>query len=253
MIFDLQKASLLKRFSAYLLDLILLVILIVGFAGLLSTILNYDRCSDELDAHYARYESEYGITFELSVEEFDAMREEDHALYETAYNALISDQAAMHTYNLLINLTLLITTFSILLGYLVLEFIVPLLFGNGQTLGKKVFGIALMRTGGIRINTISLFIRTILGKYTIETMIPVLVILITYFNGIGIIGPFILLAIPLSQFILLASTRRNAVIHDLLADTVAVDMASQMIFDSEADLIAYKEKVHAQKVARQRD
>lgn len=251
MIFDLQKASLLKRFSAYLLDIILLVILIVGFAGLLSSLLNYDSCSDALDEHYSRYEATYGIEFELSAEEYEAMTEEQLQLYETAYNALIADAEAMHTYNLLINLTLLITTFSILLGYLVLEFIVPLCFGNGQTLGKKVFGIALMRTKGIRINAVSLFIRTILGKYTIETMIPVLIILMIYFNSIGIIGSIILIAILLLQVILLASTRNHAVIHDLLADTVAVDMASQMIFDTEAELLTYKEKVHAEKAAHQ--
>ena len=32
---------------------------------------------------------------------------------------------------------------------------------------------------------------------------------------------------------------------------VAVDMASQMIFDTKADLIAYKEKVHAEQSAKQ--
>lgn len=251
MIFDLQRASLLKRISAWFLDIILLVILIVGFAAALSSILNYDGYSQRLEAHYSEYEKAYGIEFEMSAEEYDSMTEAERENYEAAYNALITDNEAMHTYNMLISLTLLITSFSILLGYLVLEFAVPLIFKNGQTVGKKIFGIALMRTGGIRINSVSLFIRTILGKYTIETMIPVLIVLMIYFNSIGILGIAILGLILLLQLILVFATRKHSAIHDLLADTVAVDMSSQMIFDTEAELIAYKQKVHAEKAARQ--
>jgi len=40
MLLDIQKASLLKRVSAWLLDAILLVILVVGFAALLSASLS---------------------------------------------------------------------------------------------------------------------------------------------------------------------------------------------------------------------
>ena len=39
--------------------------------------------------------------------------------------------------------------------------------------------------------------------------------------------------------------------RDTLAKTVTVDMTSQMIFESEEEMIAYKNKVHAEKVARQ--
>ena len=96
---------------------------------------------------------------------------------------------------MIINLTLVITSISILLGYLLLEFVVPLIFKNGQTLGKKIFGIALMRNDGVKINTVMLFVRTVLGKYTIETMVPVLVIIMTFFGSAGIIGLAVLLLI----------------------------------------------------------
>lgn len=251
MMLDLQKASLLKRASAYLLDLILLLVVIVGFAAILSSALNYDRYSEQLNDHYARYEATYDIEFNLSTEEYDAMTDEERERYETAYNALISDEAAMHTYNMLVNLTLVITSISILLSYLALEFFVPLKLGNGQTLGKKIFGIALMRTGGVKINAVSLFIRTILGKYTIETMIPVLISILIFFGAMGVIGLAILALLLIVQVVLLFANRRHAVIHDLLADTVAVDMASQMIFETEADLLAYKQKLHSEKAARQ--
>jgi hypothetical protein len=41
------------------------------------------------------------------------------------------------------------------------------------------------------------------------------------------------------------------VLHDVLAKTVVIDLASQMIFENEEALIAYKTKVHADQAARQ--
>lgn len=251
MIFDLQKASLLKRGSAWLFDAILLVILVVGFALILSAVTGYDGCSAALDEVYARCAAEYGVRFDVTYDEYAALDEEALAAYEAAYAALSADAAAMHAYSMLLNLTLVITTISILLGYLVLEFAVPLLFGNGQTLGKKIFGVALMRTDGVRLSTFQLFVRTILGKYTIETMIPVLIAIMLYFGSVGLVGLAVLGAIALLQIILLAATKTNSLIHDLLAATVAVDMASQMIFSGTEEMIEYKKKAHAEQVARQ--
>ncbi len=88
----------------------------------------------------------------------------------------------------------------------------------------------------------ALFIRAVLGKYTIETMIPVLIIIMIYFGSIGIIGPVVLGLILLLQLILLAATSNNSLIHDLISDTVVIDMASQRIFDSESELIEYEKE-----------
>ena len=41
-----------------------------------------------------------------------------------------------------------------------------------------------------------------------------------------------LAALALLQIVLIAATRTNSAIHDILAQTVVVDMESQMIFDS---------------------
>ena len=251
MIFDLQKASMWKRVSAFLFDFILLVIAVAGFAFLLSAVFGYDKHNTALDAAYAIYEAEYGVVFDISQEEFMQKSEAEQQVWNSAYQALIKDQEAMYSYNMVINLTLVISSLAILLAYLLLEFFVPVKFGNGQTLGKKIFGVAVMRTDGVKITAPLLFIRTILGKFTIETMIPVLICIMIFFNTIGIVGILILGLILLVQIILLITTHTNSCIHDVLAKTVAVDMQSQLIFDTEEELIAYKNKVHAEKVARQ--
>ena len=157
----------------------------------------------------------------------------------------------MYSYNMLIQLTLLITRLGIFLGFLALEFIVPALLGNGQTLGKKIFGLGVMHVEGVKLSNVALFVRSILGKYAVETMIPVLIIIMIYFGSIGLTGTIVLGLIALTQLILIIATHTNSLIHDTLASTVVVDIASQMIFDTREDLIAYKQKLHAEKVAQE--
>lgn len=249
MILDTQKASMWKRISAFLFDGILLTIAAVLFAWLISVAVNYDQPANRLQESYARYEAEYGVDFDMSMDAYAALTEDELANVNNAYAALSADEEAVYAYNLLMQLTLLITTFGILLAYIVLEFTVPMLFGNGQTLGKKIFGIAVMRTDSVAVNGVVMFIRTVLGKYAIETMIPVYIVIMIYFNSIGLIGAVILLGLLILQIALMAATKTNSAIHDCLATTVTVDLASQMIFKTREDMIAYKEKLHAEKVA----
>ena len=250
MIHDLQKASMLKRISAYILDLILLMIVVVGAGSIVSHVLGLDANGEKLEAYYAQYEEQYGVTFEMTEEEYYAMTEEEMANYYAAYEALIADEDAMYVYNLVINQTLLIVSMGILIGCLAMEFVVPLLLGNGQTVGKKIFGLAVIRTNGVKINGVCLFIRTVLGKYTIETMIPVFVVIMLVFNVTGLLGTLLVAGIAVAQIVILCVTRTNSVIHDLLADTVVVDMSSQMIFGSEEELLEYKKRMSAENAAQ---
>lgn len=251
MIFDLQKASMWKRISAFLFDAILLGIAVTGFAFLLSTILGFSKHNTALNAAYAKYEAAYGVVFDITEEEYLLKSESELQAYNDAYAALLADEDAMYSYNMVVNLTLVISTLSILLAFVVLEFVVPVKLGNGQTLGKKIFGVGVMRTDGVKVTPPLLFIRTVLGKFTIETMIPVLICVMIFFNMIGIVGTIILGLILLLQIILMITTQTNSCIHDVLAKTVAVDIASQMIFETQEEMIAYKNKVHAEKVAHQ--
>jgi len=55
---DLQKASIWKRISAALLDVIFLSIVVAFFAMLLSSALGFDRYDAALDECYAKYETQ---------------------------------------------------------------------------------------------------------------------------------------------------------------------------------------------------
>lgn len=248
MICDLQKASMWKRISAYIFDVILIGIVIVGVAFFMSIFLDYDSYSDNLSALYNKYETEYSVDFDITSSEYNALSDEQVATYEEALLALSADSEVNRTYSMMINLTLIIIVFSVLISYLIFEFIVPIILGNGQTVGKKIFGIGVVRKDCVRINNLLLFVRTVLGKYTVETMIPVFIIIMFFFGSVGITGTVIIFALLLAQIISLAVTKENLALHDLLSQTVTVDMASQMIFDSPEAMIEYKKKLHAEEV-----
>ncbi|MBQ8287968.1 MAG: RDD family protein [Clostridia bacterium] len=243
--YDLQRADLWKRISAWLFDIILLVIAAVGAALLLSAVLGYDSYSGQLEDVKLRCEKEYGVELDVSEAEYDAKTEEERALYDEAYSAFSHDEEAVHAYGMMVNLTFLIVVFAILFGTLLLEFLVPLLLGNGQTVGKKIFGIGVMREDGVKLTPMLLFIRTVLGKYTVETMIPVMILLMFWFGTMGILGLILILAILVVQVVMVFATRARTPIHDKLAHTVTVDLASQKIFDTPEDLLAYKQRIHA--------
>lgn len=246
--YDFQKANMWKRISAALLDFIFLCIVVVGVAFLLSAIFNYDGYIMKFEEVSNKYEQEYGVDFDIPSSEYQALTEAEREQHDTAAEAFSSDTEANRAYGMIINLTFLIIIFSLLFGYVLLELVVPLIFKNGQTLGKKVFGVAVMRRDGVKVSPLLMFARTVLGKYTLETMVPVFIIIMISLGMIGVLGIIILAAILIAQIVLLIATKARTPLHDMLAQTVTVDYASQMIFESPEELLAYKKKIHAEKV-----
>ena len=249
--YDLQKASFMKRAAAFLLDIILVVVLATGIGMVLSAALKYDTYNEALAQCQASYEAKYEVSFDITNADYAAMTEAEQKYLDEAYADFAKDEVAIYNYNMVINLSLVILSLAVLIAYLLLEFAVPLVLGNGQTVGKKMFAIAVMKDNGVKINAVSLCIRTLLGKYTFETMIPLLLILMIFWNAIGIVGPIVIFGILIIQVVLMITSKTNATIHDKLSQTVVVDMQSQMIFNTEQEMRAYKARLHEEQVKKQ--
>lgn len=247
--YDVQKAGMLRRIPAWLLDLILLITLATGLIAGMSYVLDMDTQVDKMDAIYKQYEKEYGVSFTITGEEYEKLSEAEKAKYEQANVALAEDTQAQKTYELLMNLTLITLSVGILGAFLILEFAVPLLLKNGQTLGKKAFGVALMRNDGIKVTTFMMFARSILGKYTVETMMPVLLLVSMFFNGGSGFSVMLLVAFLLAQIIIPLATRNKTAIHDLMACTIAVELSSQMIFDTVQEQEEYYKRLDEENAA----
>lgn len=252
---DLQKASVLKRIAAALCDVILIAILATGAWWFVNWATGYDGHHQQLDAITERYAAEYGVDLEMTQETYDAMTPEEKEAYraavEAADKAINADEEAVRVYSLVVNLTLLGASLGILVAVAVVELAVPLLFGNGQTLGKKVFSLCVIRTDGVKLNNLQLFARAILGKYAVGIMIPVYGAIMLYMGILGGLLLIVVAGVVLLQLILLVANKNHAMIHDLLAGTVVVDYASQRIFRSTDELIEYQKKIAAERAARQ--
>lgn len=249
---DLQKASLFKRIFAGLFDGMIVVIIAIAIATLLTSVLGFEEQTRQLDGFYTKYETQFNTSLSYTAEEYEALSEQEKANLDAAYEALNADEEAVQLFNMLIHMILLTVTGSLLAATLLVELLMPLLLKNGQTLGKKTFGICLMRTDGVKVSAMQVFVRTVLGKFAVETMIPVYIgVRLLWGGGIDLVSLILVMALAIAQVISIFATRTNSLLHDLMAGTVAVDYASQQIFGSQQELIEHQKREAAERAARE--
>lgn len=254
--YDLQKADFWKRISAFILDAILMLIAITGFAFIVSAIVDietdYNGYTELMNGYNEKYsDNQWGYEINFLEENFggidvEELTEGQKEFIINATKEITADPEYQRFGNLIFNKSLIIVSFSLLFSFLILEFLVPLLLKNGQTVGKKIFSIAVMRVDGVKITPVILFARTILGKFTIETMIPAYLLLMHHFNVGTYVTLAVLVLIPIFQLVILWKTKTNSCIHDILSSTVVVDMQSQMIFDSPEAKREYQLRIHSE-------
>ncbi|MDE6029304.1 MAG: RDD family protein [Clostridiales bacterium] len=279
--FELRKTGIVRRASAALLDVILLVVLTTGFMFILSLICDYSANEKLSNRYYGEWEefrkthvatvaeyygydyqttgNSYTITKNGEKSSLDALMKSlgdskgEDVVTKPAYDAYMELPSANKVnwqYQYVYNLLFMMTSVGLLLAYVALEFVMPLIFKNGQTVGKKVFGICLVRPDCVKITNLSLFARTILGKYAIETMFPVLLVFLFIFGGIGVLALILLAALALLNIVLFFATKNRTPIHDLIAGTVSADMRTQMIFQTEDELVEKKALAHKELVGQ---
>ncbi len=252
---DIQKASMWKRFAATLLDLILVVILVTGMFSLLAGLFRYDSYLSKVEQVVERYEEKYNLNYELTQEEFAAMSEAEQKAYNerliAADKELQETPAEIKVYMDATVILLVIITVGILVAMLLLEFLVPLLFGNGQTVGKKIFSLAVIRQDSIKITPLQLFVRTVIGKFAVETMIPVCIAIMYIMGFMNLFLLLLIVALVIGELVVLIVTKNNCMLHDLMAGTVVVDYSSQMIFSSTEEMENYQKKLEAERQSRQ--
>ena len=251
---DIQRASIFKRIFAFILDFILMVIVATGVGLLISKIVNFDEQYEKFVAVYDYYDEKYDIDLLGKTDKYDDLNEEEQKAYDERLNQAnlewSTDATSQKQIYLVFNLTLIIITISLLVSVLILEFVVPLFLKDGQTIGKKIFSICIVKNNCVKMTNFQLFVRSIIGKYTIEIMIPVLIVIAIAFGAMGIIGLIVLALMLIVQIVLLFGTKNHTVIHDAFAYTIVVDKESQKIFANEEEMIKYKQKLHEEEVRR---
>ncbi len=270
MSFSIQKANFWKRFSAWLFDTVILVVLALSISLLTFEIFvakpkevytekfNISRAyqlevAKQMDftpllttEQYKKLPEEEKGDY-LSQEVYDKFSKEEKAAYDAekeAYiKALNADERALALYNDALQAQTsfylkdaLSYALSLFVATLIWHFILPLFLKQGRSVGKRVFGLAVIRTNQVKASNAVLFIRCMIGLYAIETIFPIFLFLIG-----GTLGIVLLVAFFVMQIAVMFKTDTNSSIHDLLTDTVVVDMASQKIYQTQ------EERIEAQK------
>ena len=178
MTIGIQKANFWKRFSAWLVDTVLVILLTIACALPLLDAFQFDANGTQLVAVQEQYkttiEEEYSVDLDITDEEYEKLPELQKQIIENAKAALSEALGKDETFIRLRadRLTIILGSGALALfsAVLLAHFILPLILKNGQTLGKKTFGLALVKTDCIKVNAPILFVRSIIGLLTVETM-----------------------------------------------------------------------------------
>ncbi len=243
---DLQRAAFSKRLFAFLADLILASILISGIYFVMSAALGVDGYNARYNEIMTSYEEEYGVKFGVTAEEYGGMTPDEKENYKAAVDAMNNDAEAKEAISTSYRLVFIIFASGIIVSMAILEFAVPLAFGDGRTLGKRLFGLGVMRRSSVKISPTVLFVRGVVGKAVFEMILPVLILLSALAGATGFFGIVLLVVFAVAEIAAYAISRTGAFLHDILADTVVIDWDSQMIFDSIAARDEYIKKKNAE-------
>ena len=225
---EIKKAGLVKRGIAALVDLILIAALCIGVGFVVSPMTNYDEKIQEYEELIDEYTEKYGIDTELTQEQFDKMTKEEQDAYnmrvEEANAALNEDEYALELYYDIIVLSLFNVTVYILVAYLVLGFVVPLLFGNGQTIGKKLFGIGSVSFSGNRINIIQLLVNSGIKGVSLW-LVPAMYCFAFMDLGVSFVHlRYAIALLCLINIICFLATKNRLWLHNVISGTVCADV-----------------------------
>jgi len=229
---DMQKASYAKRLFAWLTDLIIASIIVTGIYFLMSALLGTDRYSERYNSILESYEEEYGVTFDATEETYAQMSESEKENYRAAVDAMNADEEANEAISAFYTYMIVIFVSGIALAMLILEFVLPLIFGDGRTIGKKLFGLGVMRTGFTKVSAPVVFVRGVIGKGVMELILPIFILFTVGTGTTGIFGLILLGVFAIAEVVILIRSSTNQMLHDVIADTAVIDWQSQMIFDS---------------------
>lgn len=163
---------------------------------------------------------DYEIGEKISQEEFNE-----------ALEKFKNDSRAMEVLNKVNTLSMIGTAVTLFLAIIPNYLLFPLIFKNGQTLGKKLMKIAIVDKDGCRVKFSSLILRNIVGLYLFD-------LLVSYFFMLIINIPIIaIISLLMGLF-----TKNKRTVHDLVANTYVVDEELSIIYFSLEDKEAFESK-----------
>lgn len=222
-----------NRIAAFIIDAILLVILLTGILYLSSVVFHYD-------AHLAALESEYikegFLVLNPETNKYEYLSE-TASNYQVVLESIKNNKIIISEQNFLNSYTSQAPIACIAIVLFITEFIVPLFLGNGQTVGMKVFKIALISNNNIKISPLQLFARCLIGKIAILGVIPMFGVSFILFNPTGgLLGTLIIIVILIIQITAIMKNKNHAGIQDIIAQVYPVNYSETVIYRNKKEL-----------------
>lgn len=238
---DFYKAHPLKRIAAFVIDTILLLAITLGVVAAMHSSMDYAAHEKTYEQACVKYGQQFGVDLTASRTEQSELTEEEIEIYTKAWEAFNADEEAMNAVKSMLGISLLSTAVGLFAGYVVLEVMLPLIFGNGQTIGKKLLGLCVMHKYHVRVSVMQVIYRAIVGKYFIGVMIPVAMFQLRNYGVLGTTASLVMGIIAMVQGFMVLMSQANCGIHDKLFKTVVADFNEQHIFDTMEECIAFEE------------
>ncbi len=218
-LYSIKNAGFFQRLVAFLFDLIIIFFLNFTLSVIaivpISNHFGYDDLVQEYNAQLLEFNlGEYDENNEFVIFNFDDINQDDlQAFYDDPEAKAISNRKYVFD--------LIQISAGLFIAEIIVMFIVPLLFKNGQTLGKKLMKLGLVDNYGLRVKPMNVFVRFLIGWFVFETAMSL--ITMTMF-GLPI---FILVSM-----LMLLLTKNKRALHDVIGSTIVVSLDKMVVFDS---------------------
>lgn len=224
----MTHASLKKRMAVAALDLVLALLLTALLACAFGALFGYARTVAQIDRVTTDFEIANRINLSITEEVYQSLPEAERTRYDLMIDALRHDPAMIDAYTDLVGATVGIAALSFLVAYLALEILIPLCNKHRATVGGLLLGMTLAQADLSPVRTSTLLGRVLIGKYLMETLLPVIVLIITALEVIpGLAGILILLVFAAVQIWAVAATAQHVPVHGLISGTVTANAAKQ--------------------------
>lgn len=242
-----KQPKTIKRIAAWIVDFIIVIVLATGFAFLTSLIYHYDDYYNTYIEKQIQYElyveaDEGTLTFQgKNYVLYSSLDGHNDELLKEREMACGNDEEFKFANHKVLMGQIIIPITGAFASLLVCEFILPLCFKHGRTIGLFFFGIGYVTEEDIDVKIKNVFIRFLFGKFIVDVFIPFTGILLVIMNtGYGIIGLVCLLGIPIANIVLLLSSKDKRGIHDFIARMKPCDNTCQIYIKTTEELAKCK-------------
>lgn len=211
-----------RRFGAFIVDLCLVIVVTVLIALPLRGISGYATTSDSMNAIFDRIASKHGVDINMTNQQYNALPDEEKLAVDAALLEISEDEEAAELYTKTVRLLMIVVFSSLLVSVVLLELVLPLVFKNGQTIGKKLMRLKVERRDETPLNFVTMLLRSITGKFFIDYALPVFFFLSFVYANAGRTPLTGLLMLELGQIVCIVATKERRAIHDVIAGTRVV-------------------------------